>query len=184
MRPEFNPAQPVTFRPIGTIITPFPEAEGTPIQGVYAQGSEGRVILDEAFAPALDDIEGFERLWLVYWMDRVGSYKSKVVPYRDTIEHGLFATRSPSRPNPIGLSVVRFLRREGSVLHVADVDMLNNTPLLDIKPYVSEFDSHPQSRAGWYENAGVDRRHADGRFHDSRRAESTDKQAIAVFKEL
>jgi tRNA (adenine37-N6)-methyltransferase len=157
----------VIFHSIGTICTPFPEASGTPIQGVYAQGSEGRVVFNESFAPALDDIEGFERLWLIYWMDRVGPYKPRVIPYRDTKEHGLFATRSPGRPNAIGLSVVRFLRREGCVLYVADVDMLDNTPLLDIKPYVPEFDSHPQSRAGWFDSAGVDRRQADNRFHRS-----------------
>lgn len=155
----------VRFHAIGVLRTPFAGAQGTPIQGVYAQGSEGRILLDEAYAPALQDIEGFERLWLIYWMDRVGPYKPKVIPYRDTQEHGLFATRSPSRPNSIGLSVVRFLKREGSVLYVADVDMLDGTPLLDIKPYVPEFDAHPQSRAGWFENPGVDRRQSDNRFH-------------------
>jgi tRNA (adenine37-N6)-methyltransferase len=157
----------IIFHAIGVMRTPFAEAQGTPIQGVYAQGSEGRIILDESYIPALQDIEGFERLWLIYWMDRVGPYKPKVIPYRDTKEHGLLATRSPSRPNAIGLSVVRFLRREDSVLFVADVDMLDNTPLLDIKPYVPEFDAHPQSRAGWFDNPGVDRRQSDKRFHDS-----------------
>jgi tRNA (adenine37-N6)-methyltransferase len=175
MRSEINPVQSIAFHSIGTINTPFPEAFGTPIQGVYAQGSEGRVILEESFAPALDDIEGFERLWLIYWMDRVGPYKSRVIPYRDTKEHGLFATRSPSRPNAVGISVVRFLRREGCVLYVADVDMLDNTPLLDIKPYVPEFDAHPQSRAGWYETAGIDRRQADNRFHDSSARQSIEE---------
>jgi tRNA-Thr(GGU) m(6)t(6)A37 methyltransferase TsaA len=167
MHSEIKPDQPIAFHSIGIIRTPFPEAPGTPIQGVYARGSEGRVVLSESFAPALDDIEGFERLWLVYWMDRIGPYKPKVIPYRDTKEHGLFATRSPSRPNAIGMSVVRFLKREGCVLFVADVDMLDNTPLLDIKPYVPEFDAHPQSRAGWFDNPGVDRRQSDNRFHRS-----------------
>jgi tRNA (adenine37-N6)-methyltransferase len=168
MQAEIKPVQSIIFHSIGIIHTPFPEAPGSPIQGVYARGSEGRVVLNESYVPALDDIEGFERLWLVYWMDRVGPYKPRVIPYRDTKEHGLFATRSPSRPNAIGLSVVRFMKREGCVLYVADVDMLDNTPLLDIKPYVPEFDSHSQSRAGWYETAGVDRRQADNRFHQSR----------------
>ena len=121
--------------------------------------------MDDRFADALDDIEGFERVWLIYWMDRVVAFQPRVVPYRDTREHGLFATRSPCRPNPIGLSVVRLLSREAGVLHVADVDMLDGTPLLDIKPYVPEFDAHPSAKAGWFETGGVDRRVADGRFH-------------------
>jgi tRNA-Thr(GGU) m(6)t(6)A37 methyltransferase TsaA len=121
--------------------------------------------LHKSFAPALEDIEGFDRLWLIYYMDRTGPFKAKVVPYRDTMEHGLFATRSPNRPNPIGMSIVRLLRREGSCLVVADMDILDGTPLLDIKPYVPEFDCHANSRAGWFEKAGADRRTADDRFH-------------------
>ena len=160
----------VKIQIIGTIHSPFVEAAGTPIQTVYGLGIEGKVILNENLAPALDDIEGFERLWLIYWLDRTGPFKPKVIPYRDTVEHGLFATRSPNRPNPIGMSIVRFLRREGSLLFIADMDILDGTPLLDIKPYVPEFDCHQSSRAGWFDKAGVDRRTADGRFHkkDSR----------------
>jgi len=153
------------LRPIGVVRTRFTEAAGTPIQPVYALRSEGEVVVDEAFVPALDDIEGFERVWLLYWMDRVGGFEPRVVPYRDTREHGLFATRSPCRPNPVGLSAVRLLSREGRVLRVSDVDILDGTPLLDIKPYVPEFDAHPASRAGWFEDRTEDRRVADGRFH-------------------
>ncbi len=156
----------ITFQEIGVIHTPFREASGTPIQAAYGQGIEAQVSLNESYAPALDDIEGFERLWLIYYMNRVRPFRAKVIPYRDTKEHGLFATRSPCRPNPIGMSVVRFLRREGGTLYVADVDILDGTPLLDIKPYIPEFDSHPGSRAGWLETPGVDRRVADERFHD------------------
>jgi tRNA-Thr(GGU) m(6)t(6)A37 methyltransferase TsaA len=155
----------IAMQVIGVIHSPFSEAAGTPIQTVYGSGVEGKILLDESFAPALEDIEGFERLWLIYWMDRTGPFKPKVLPYRDTVEHGLFATRSPNRPNPIGMSVVRFLRREGATLFVADMDILDGTPLLDMKPYVPEFDCHLNSRAGWFERAGVDRRVADGRFH-------------------
>ncbi|MDI9613653.1 MAG: tRNA (N6-threonylcarbamoyladenosine(37)-N6)-methyltransferase TrmO [Acidobacteriota bacterium] len=157
------------IKAIGTIYSPYQTAAGTPIQSAYAGGAEGRVALDPAYERALDDIEGFERLWLIYWMDRVGPFRLKVIPYRDDREHGVFATRSPSRPNPIGMSVVRLLRREGSTLVVADIDVLDGTPLLDIKPYVPEFDAYPVSRAGWFDSAAVDRRRADGRFHDSHR---------------
>jgi tRNA-Thr(GGU) m(6)t(6)A37 methyltransferase TsaA len=152
---------------IGRIRTPFIEAMDTPIQPVYAQGALGQVIVDDLFAPALSDIDGFERIWLIYWMDRVAGFKPRVVPYRDTKERGLFATRSPCRPNPIGMSVVRLFDRQGCVLSVADVDILDDTPLLDIKPYVPEFDAHPSSKAGWFETRGVDRQIADGRFHET-----------------
>jgi tRNA-Thr(GGU) m(6)t(6)A37 methyltransferase TsaA len=155
----------VEFKTIGVIRTPFVEAPGTPVQATYGQGIEGEVWLDEFCAPALDGIECFERIWLIYWLDRAGSFKTRVVPYRDTREYGLFATRAPDRPNPIGLSAVRLLRREGRVLHVSDIDIIDNTPLLDLKPYVPPFDAFPVSGAGWLDHPGVDRRVADDRFH-------------------
>ena len=155
----------IGLRAIGCIRTEFVEARGTPIQPAYGAGAEGQVIVDDGFASALDDLAGFERIWLIYWMDRVATFKPHVVPYRDTRERGLFATRSPCRPNPIGLSVVGLVGREGSVLDVVGLDILDNTPLLDIKPYVPDFDAHPSSRAGWFESCGVDRKVADERFH-------------------
>jgi tRNA-Thr(GGU) m(6)t(6)A37 methyltransferase TsaA len=155
----------ISLQAIGIIRTPFQEASGTPIQTIYGQNIEGRIELKEPYAEALDDIEGFERLWLIYWMDRTNAFKPKVIPYRDNQEHGLFATRSPSRPNPIGLSIVRFVKRESSILYVLDLDILDGTKLLDIKPYIPNFDSHPESRAGWFDKPGVDRQTADARFH-------------------
>jgi tRNA-Thr(GGU) m(6)t(6)A37 methyltransferase TsaA len=155
----------IKMQAIGVIRTPFAEASGTPIQAAYGQGIEGQVLLYEPYAQALADIDDFERLWLIYWMDRVSGFKPSVIPYRDTKEHGLFATRSPARPNPIGMTVVRLLRREGAILHVADLDILDGTQLLDIKPYIPAFDAHPVSRAGWFDTPGVDRRVADNRFH-------------------
>lgn len=155
----------INLRVIGRIRTPFVEGNGTPIQPPFAEGAEGQVMVDACFADALEDIDGFDRLWLIYWMDRVTSFRPHVVPYRDTRKHGLFATRSPCRPNPIGLSVVRLLKHDGCVLRVADVDILDDTPLLDVKPYVPEFDAYPSSKAGWFEHCGVDRRVADERFH-------------------
>ena len=160
-----KPADSIRLQAIGIIHTPYTAAAGTPIQPVYGRGVEGKVQVSEPYAGALDDIEGFERIWLIYWMDRTGRFQSRVVPYRDTRAHGLFATRSPNRPNPIGISVVRLVRREGCTLYMCDIDILDGTPLLDIKPYVPEFDAFPASRAGWFDRAGVDRRVADGRFH-------------------
>ena len=156
----------VTLRVIGRICTPFTDGEGTPIQPAYAQGATGEVVVDAGYADALEDVDGFERVWLIYWMDRAVPFRAHVVPYRDTRERGLFSTRAPCRPNPIGMSVVRLLGREGRVLRVAEVDILDGTPLLDIKPYVPEFDAHPSAKAGWFEDSGADRRTADGRFHE------------------
>lgn len=155
----------LTLTPIGTIRSPFREASGTPIQPAFSDGAEGEVVLDDAYAAALDDLEGFDRVWLVYWLDRAGPFRPHVVPYRDTREHGLFATRSPARPNPLGLSVVRLLGRDGRTLRVADLDVLDGTPLLDLKPYVPAFDAHPGARAGWFATTSSERRVADARFH-------------------
>jgi tRNA-Thr(GGU) m(6)t(6)A37 methyltransferase TsaA len=153
----------LTLTPIGVIRSPHREPAGTPIQPAYAAQHEGRVIVDPEFETALDDIDGFERVWLIYWFDRAGPFEPRVIPYGDTGEHGLFATRFPSRPNPIGLSVVRLLGREANVLRVSGIDVLDGTPLLDIKPYVPEFDAHARSRAGWRDERRGERRAADGR---------------------
>lgn len=155
----------LSLSPIGIIHTPFREPAGTPIQPVYADGAEGTV---EVFAPFIDglaDLEGFDRIWLIYWCDRAATPKMRVVPYRDTRERGLFATRAPARPNPIGLSCVRLLRVEKHVLHVGDLDILDGTPLLDIKPYVPTFDSFPSIRSGWLGERRTERTIADDRFH-------------------
>jgi tRNA-Thr(GGU) m(6)t(6)A37 methyltransferase TsaA len=159
------PKNELDIRPIGVIRSPFRQPAGTPIQPTYAVGVEGEVVVDEMFAEALDDLDGFERIWLIYSFDRAAPFKPRVVPYRDTREHGLFATRAPCRPNPIGLSAVVLLGREANVLRVRGLDVLDNTPLLDIKPYVPEFDSHAGSAAGWLDAGRQDRREADDRFH-------------------
>jgi len=156
----------IALRTIGVIRSSHLTAEGTPIQPAYAEQSIGTVVVDAELEPALTDLDGFERIWLCYWFDRVGPYKPLVVPYRDTVEHGLFATRSPCRPNPLGLSVVRLLSRQGTTLHVAGLDVLDGTPLLDIKPYVPQFDAYPGSKAGWFDATREDRRLADARFHE------------------
>jgi tRNA (adenine37-N6)-methyltransferase len=149
---------------IGTIHSPFNEPGGTPIQSSLAQDTEGTVVVFPEYADALQDVCGFERVWLLYWLDRAPPPRLRVVPFRDEVEHGLFATRAPCRPNPIGLSCVRLLGIERNVLTIGGVDILDGTPLLDIKPYVPEFDAFPRSRAGWMENGGNRRTLADDRF--------------------
>lgn len=160
----------LVFRPIGVIHSPHRDARGTPIQPAYAQGSEGRVVLEPEYADALFDLHGFERIWLIYQFDRAQAFRARVVPYRDDREHGLFATRAPCRPNPVGMSVVRLLRCEEHTLHVAELDVLDGTPLIDIKPYIPEFDAYPDSRAGWFDAGRTARSVADLRFHGPERS--------------
>ena len=154
----------VEIRPIGRIRTPFSQSQGTPIQSSAAGGALGTIELDPEFAAGLKDIEALERLWLIYYFDRAAAAQLVVKPYLDPVEHGIFATRSPARPNRIGISAVRLLGVEGCRLHVADVDMLDGTPLLDIKPYVPAFDHFQVSRVGWYEQRSPVGVTADDRF--------------------
>ena len=137
------------LNPIGTIHTAFRQATGTPIQPVRAAGARGTVEVFAPFVAGLADLAGFDRIWLLYWFDRAREAQMRVIPYRDRVERGLFATRVPARPNPIGISCVRLLEIEGAVLRVAEVDILDGTPLLDIKPYVPHYDDYPVTRCGW-----------------------------------
>jgi tRNA-Thr(GGU) m(6)t(6)A37 methyltransferase TsaA len=150
--------------PIGLIHTPFKQAAGTPIQGVAGKSAEGVVELHTEYLAGLHDLAEFERIWLIYFLNRASDVQMVVHPYMDTTARGVFATRSPARPNHIGISVVRFLGIEENRLLVADVDMLDGTPLLDIKPYVPAFDSFAPSRAGWYANKSAAEVVADDRF--------------------
>ena len=153
----------LTARPIGVVRSPFRTQEGTPIQPGMGRRAEGRVEVAPEYREALADLDGFERIWLICWLDRARTWRPRVAPYRDDRPRGLFATRAPSRPNPIGMSPVRLLRIEGCVLHVAELDLLDGTPVLDIKPYVGEFDAFPAARSGWLESVPR-REEADARF--------------------
>ncbi len=153
----------IEIRSIGVIHSPHREAAGTPIQPRWATGIEGTVEVFPEFASGLRDLDGFDRIWLLYWFDLARAPQLEVVPYLDTQAHGIFATRAPSRPNAIGLSCVRLLAVEGATLRVAELDVLDGTPLLDIKPFIPDYDVFPAERVGWYAHArgtGI----ADGRF--------------------
>lgn len=139
------------FVQIGVIRTPFDDPSRAPIQPVYAKGVAGRVDVLPDFADGLDDVEGFSHIHLVYVFHRSTETRLRVKPYLQDVQRGVFATRAPVRPNPIGLSLVRLVRREGCVVHVEDVDMLDGSPVLDIKPYVPRFDVRADARAGWQE---------------------------------
>lgn len=155
------------LRPIGVIHSPFQQASGTPIQSRAAEGVEGTVEIFPEFVAGLKDLEGFERIWLLYWFDRADFEQRGliVIPYLDSHgSHGVFATRAPARPDPIGMSPVRLLEVCGNVLRVCDVDILDGTPLLDIKPYVPQFDCFEVTRSGWVDRLTDWQTTADSRF--------------------
>jgi tRNA-Thr(GGU) m(6)t(6)A37 methyltransferase TsaA len=157
----------IEMEPIGIIHTPFLELEGMPIQPAGAAGVRGTVEVFEEFRAGLKDLEGFSHIILLYFFHRSNGFKLEVIPFLDNVSRGVFATRAPKRPNPIGISVVRLDAIENSVLHVKDVDILDGTPLLDIKPYVPKFDNRQGVlRTGWLEHARsrVSRQKSDDRF--------------------
>ncbi len=152
------------IRQIGVIHSRFKEAMGTPIQAAMADRAEGWVEVYDEYSGCLKDIDGFERIWLIYWFDRAKEFQPEVVPYLDTEKRGLFSTRAPSRPNPIGISAVQLLKLEGNILRIADMDIIDNTPLLDIKPYAPRFDHFEVKRCGWLDQVERGNRPADDRF--------------------
>jgi tRNA-Thr(GGU) m(6)t(6)A37 methyltransferase TsaA len=156
----------IEFQPIGVIHTPFSKSEGMPIQPAGAAGATGTVEVLQKYQAGLKDLDGFSHIVLLYYFHRSWGFSLHVVPYLDSVTRGLFATRAPKRPNPIGLSVVQLDRIEKGVLHIRNVDMLDGTPLLDIKPYVPDFDTQVDVRTGWLKNARkhVSSRRADDRF--------------------
>lgn len=139
----------ITFRPIGIISTPFQEPKGTPIQPRAAAGAVGTVKVFPEYCQGLQDLDGFSHIFLLYHFHHCQGFSLLVKPFLDEVQRGVFATRAPARPNPIGLSLVRLDRIEHDTLHVREVDILDGTPLLDIKPFVPRFDTRDQARIGW-----------------------------------
>ena len=159
----------ITYAPIGVVRSPFRTLDGMPLQSVAAQGIAGAVELEPEFQAGLKDLEGFSHLILLTHLHHMTGYSLEVTPYLDDKPHGVFATRSPRRPNPIGFSIVRLVAIEtngqGRVL-IEDVDVLDGTPLLDLKPYVPTFDARATERIGWFADR-IDRVHttrADTRY--------------------
>jgi tRNA-Thr(GGU) m(6)t(6)A37 methyltransferase TsaA len=142
----------VTFQPIGVLRSLHTRPEATPIQPVYADDCPGRAELMAEFADGLADLEGFSHVYLLYWLHRAPAARMRVQPFLQDSERGVFATRFPGRPNPIGLSLVRLVRYQGNVLHFSGADMLDGTPLLDIKPYAPRYDAVEKPRGGWTED--------------------------------
>jgi tRNA-Thr(GGU) m(6)t(6)A37 methyltransferase TsaA len=142
--------EPICYQPIGVIHTPFHDPAGMPIQPAGGEGVRGIITVYPEFAEGLLDIEGFSKIILIYHFHRSGKCMLYLVPFLDTRPHGVFSTRAPNRPNPIGVSIVSLLRKEDTSLHISGVDMLDGTPLLDIKPYLPECDAFSCERTGWF----------------------------------
>lgn len=138
------------MRPIGMIHSPFQDKDQTPIQASRSQAL-GQVHVFPEFVDGLEGLEGFSHIYLLYVFHASEAYNLRVQPFLDDQTHGLFATRHPCRPNPIGLSVVQLLGRKENLLEIQGVDVLDGTPLLDIKPYLVDFDVRQGVRQGWYE---------------------------------
>jgi tRNA-Thr(GGU) m(6)t(6)A37 methyltransferase TsaA len=158
----------IRYKPIGIIHSPFKEPKGTPIQPAGAKGIDGTAEIFPEYAEGLKDIEGFSHIILLYHFHLSKGAALIAKPYMDSEAHGVFAMRGPSRPNPIGISVVQLVKVEGNTLHIQDVDIVDGTPLLDIKPYVPEFDIREVERIGWLEKRvhKLSASRDDGRFTD------------------
>jgi tRNA-Thr(GGU) m(6)t(6)A37 methyltransferase TsaA len=139
----------LVVRPVAMVRSPFGEKVEAPRQGSVAADVVGTVEVFPEYGDALADLDGFDRIWLVFWFDRADGWRPKVLPPRSEKKRGVFATRSPHRPNPIGMTAVRLERIDGRVLHVRDLDLVDNTPILDIKPYVPYADAFPDASTGW-----------------------------------
>ena len=158
----------IKYKPIGIIHSPFKKPEGTPIQPAAAKGVGGTVEVFQEYSEGLQDLDGFSHIILVYHFHLSKKPSLRVRPYMEDKFHGVFATRAPSRPNPIGISVVRLQKIEGNVIYIQDVDIIDGTHLLDIKPYVPEFDVRSVDRIGWLEKNvhKLPKSKDDGRFYN------------------
>jgi len=156
----------VSYEPIGIIRSPFKTIEGVPIQPAGAESIRGTVEIFPEYEEGLKDLGGFSHLILLYHFHRAKKPKLVVIPFMDSEPRGVFSTRAPTRPNSIGLSIVRLLEIEGCTLTIENVDILDGTPLLDIKPYVPEFDQYAVKGTGWLEKASgiVKKKKSDKRF--------------------
>jgi len=139
----------LTLNPIGIIHSPYTTKESCPIQGFYSPEGNGTIEVFSEYAEGLKDIDTFSHIILLYEFDRAGEIKLIRPPFLDDEPHGVFASRHPCRPNGLGISVVRLLRCKGNILEVSGIDILDGTPLIDIKPYIPRFDCFPEAAEGW-----------------------------------
>ncbi len=156
----------IEYKQIGTIHSPYKVIKGMPIQPSGAMGNSGHIKILPEFIEGLDDLSGFSHIILLYNFHKSEGYSLKTKPFLDIQKRGVFSTRAPKRPNSIGLSIVKVVKVIDDIISIENVDILDGTPLIDIKPYVPEFDQHPADRVGWLEKAKgeVLSKRSDGRF--------------------
>ena len=157
----------IIINPIGMIHTPFHEVENMPIQPIAAEGVKGYIELLPEYVPGLKDIEGFSHITLLYHFHKINGYNLEVVPFMDTAIRGIFATKAPKRPNAIGLSTVKLIKVEGNIIHIEQIDVLDQTPLIDIKPFYPRYDNRDNVSIGWLEknkDLPLEKLRADNRF--------------------
>jgi tRNA (adenine37-N6)-methyltransferase len=156
----------ISYNAIGYFNTPFKTIKGMPIQPSGAIGVRGSITILPEYLEGLVDLEGFSRVFVLYHLHEISGHELTVMPFLDTEYHGIFATRSPKRPNPVGLSVMALLGVEGNTLLLENVDVLDATPVIDIKPYVPDFDVWPAERMGWFDGKSSNAIHhrSDERF--------------------
>ena len=142
----------IKLKSLGVIHSPFKTVENMPIQPMAGKQYEAQIEIYPEFQEGLADLDGFSHIYIIFHLNKIEKYKLKVIPFLDTVERGIFATRSPARPNPVGLSLVELISVDQNILKIRGVDMLDGSPVLDIKPYVPDFDRHDNNvRKGWFE---------------------------------
>lgn len=156
----------ITFQPIGIVHSPFKNPEGTPIQPIAAIDTEAIIEVFPEFSKGLTDLEGFSHIYILFHLHLAKKKELMVVPFLDNTAHGVFATRSPGRPNSIGISVVCLDKIIDNKLYVKNIDILDGSPVLDIKPYIPQFDVFNTTKNGWYDNkkTKLEEQKDDGRF--------------------
>ena len=155
----------IHFTSIGTVSSPFKSPVDAPIQPKGAQGIRGAITISKELEDGLRDIEGFSHLYIFYLFHQSESFDLEVTPFMDDTSHGVFATRAPRRPNQLGMSIVKLVEKKENVLIIEDVDMIDGTPIIDIKPYAPQFDERKNVQTGWLKkNANVETARSDNRF--------------------
>jgi tRNA-Thr(GGU) m(6)t(6)A37 methyltransferase TsaA len=157
----------ILINPIGVIHTPFHNVENMPIQPIAAEGIIGYIELLPEYVDGLKDLQGFSHITLVYRFHKIIGYNLEVIPFMDTESRGIFATKAPKRPNAIGISTVKLLEIDRNIIHIEQVDMLNGTPLIDIKPFYPRYDNRENVSIGWLEknkDLPLEMLRADNRF--------------------
>ncbi len=139
----------VRYKPIGTMHSPFVKPQNVPIQSVASKGIKGSIEVAREYVEGLKDLEGFSHIILIYHFHLSSHYSLAVKPYLDENLHGVFSTRAPARPNPIGISIVSLIKIEDNIMHIQDLDIIDGTPLLDIKPHIPKFDNRKTTKIGW-----------------------------------